>query len=112
MSVLEKATAHFSARMTNNLLKIDVPEWETKVFYRPSWSLKAQEPVNKLLAQSKQSEALAMTLIIRALDEEAKPMFRRADLTELMNKVDPEVVSRIVGEMSGEPLSEEEAVKN
>ena len=53
-----------------------------------------------------------MTFILRALDEDGKMIFKRANMTELMRSVDPEIISRVVSEMGGDEPDFDEATKN
>jgi hypothetical protein len=49
-----------------------------------------------------------MSLIMRALDEDGKAIWRPMELNEMMRNYDPEVVSRIVEEISdAEPTVDE-----
>ncbi len=112
MSIMELATAHFQARMTGELRQIEVPEWQTTLYHRPSWSLKQQAPVSKLNAQGRGEEALAQQLIIRALDADGNRLFKQADMTELMNKTDPDIITRIIVGMNSDTLTDEAAAKN
>lgn len=113
MSIIEKAVQDFQSKVSGGLNSVEVPEWDTTIYYKRTWSLKQQEPVNRLNSQGKATEAVVETLIIRALDEDGRPVFKRADKTELMNKVDPDVIARIVIEMSKEDdYSQEDVEKN
>jgi hypothetical protein len=54
-----------------------------------------------------------MTLILKAMYENGKKIFVKSDMTEISLSYSPEVVSRIVTEMSDdEPVTVEDAVKN
>ena len=57
-------------------------------------------------------EALVTVLIMRALDEEGKPLFKQADKFELMNGVDPEIVIRIANHILNTEPDAESAAKN
>ena len=66
-----------------------------------------------LADQDKKGEAIVESLIQRALDENGKHLFRSASRTELMRSVDPEIISRIVGEISGgDDFESEDIEKN
>lgn len=113
MSVIQNAVADFQSKLANDLKSVDVPEWKTRIYFRPSWSLKQQSEVNRLAFEGKRDEAMVEALIIRSLDENGDRVFKKSDKTELMTKVDPEVISRITIEMNREvELDEEDAVKN
>lgn len=66
----------------------------------------------ELTQNGKTAEAMAMTLIYRLIDEEGAPIFRKADKTELMRHVDPDVLSRIVGEVSSTDPDEDDIAGN
>ena len=53
-----------------------------------------------------------MTLIYRLIDEEGVPIFRKADKTELMRHVDPDVLARVVGDISSNDPDEDEVAGN
>ena len=99
MGVIDKVTTQFRQRLNGELQSIDVPEWDIKVYYKPIINFKAQEKIFKLVNEGKSSEAVCMTLIIRALDEHGKQMFQAGNMGELMHEVDPDVVSSIVSRM-------------
>jgi len=101
-SAINKATSHFRTRLNGELQSIDVPEWDIKVYYKPIINFKAQEKIFKLVSDSKSSEALCMTLVIRALDKDGKPLFQEGHMGTLMHEVDPDVVSGIVTKMGNE----------
>tara|TARA_B100000780_G_C21114683_1_gene450847 strand:- start:381 stop:725 length:345 start_codon:yes stop_codon:yes gene_type:complete len=111
--ILEAAKVHFSDRMSAELKCVDVPEWSTKIYFKPSMNFKDQGAVLKLHGDNKPAEAVIMTLIIKAMDQNGVKLFKRAHMTEMMMTVDPEVVSRIVTEMSDDDQpTVEDAVKN
>ena len=118
MSVLERAQAQFRERLGGGLRYLDVPEWPdadgnpTRVWFRPSLNLRQQQKILALSAQDKAAAAIAMPLILRALDEDGKPLFRQIELGEIMRGVDPDVVARIVSEMNADELSDDELEKN
>ena len=96
MSVLENAKAHFKQQMSNGLLYVEVPEWDTRVYFKPQANFQQQYRVLKLHSEGKLAEALIETLLIRALTEDGKQMFGFGDRDVLMREVDPEVILRVV----------------
>ena len=54
------------------------------------------------MSDGKSSEALCMTLVIRALDKDGKALFQEGHMATLMHEVDPDVVSGIVTQMGNE----------
>jgi len=100
MKVLDKATEHFKSQLAGELLTIEVPEWETTVYYKSVMTFAQQQKAIQLHAKGEMVEALVETLIARALDADGKKMFVSADRAILLNQVDPEVITRIVTEMN------------
>lgn len=95
MSVIANAKGHFKTKMTDKLEWVDCPEWDTKIYFKGSATLKQTEEIVALHRENKVAEALAQVLISRALNEDGSKMFTVADKFDLMNSVDPEVVTRI-----------------
>jgi len=112
-NILEAAKVHFSDRMSGDLKSVNVPEWGTKVYFKSSMNFKDQGAVLRLHGDNKPAEAVIMTLILKAMDKNGVKLFTRSNMTEMMLTVDPEVVSRIVTEMSDDDQpTVEDAVKN
>ncbi len=111
-TILEAAKVHFSDRMSGDLKSVNVPEWGTKVYFKSSMNFKDQGIVLKLHGDGLPAEAIVMTLILKSLNKDGSKMFVKADKTELLLRVDPEVVSRIVSEMSDDEPTVEDATKN
>ena len=106
-SAIEKATNHFRERLNGELLSLDVPEWGEngkpfKIYFKPLINFKAQEKIFKLVSESKSSEALCMTLVIRALNADGKQLIQEGHMGQLMHETDPDVVSGIVTRMGAE----------
>lgn len=98
--VLDKATAHFRNKITGDMRKIHVPEWETDIFFKEANTLKEEGKLIELAQQGKTVEALVETLIVKARNEDGTKMFGPMDKVVFMNEVDPNVIIRIVGEMN------------
>lgn len=116
--ILGDAKSHFRERMTGGLSKLEVPEWADSsgkapfIYYRPSMTMKEQGEIQKFVNDNKQAEAVVMALIIRARDENGDKLFRRANMTEMLNQIDPDVLTRIVTDMSSDDLDVDDAIKN
>jgi len=115
--MLEAAKVQFRERMSGKLKQADVPEWIVNgkpsiIYYKPSMNFREQGEVLKLHADNKQAEAVAMTFILRALDEDGTKLFKKANMTEIMTRFDPEIISRVVSEMGGDDPDVEDATKN
>ena len=106
MSVLEKATAQFRDKISGELSFVEVPEWgespdkPLKIYYKQALNFKAQGKILALFKQDKDQEAVCQSLIIKALDEDGKHIFQQTDMPNLLREVDPEIVNRILGEMT------------
>lgn len=98
---IEKAKAHYRAVMEGALYgPIHVDEWELDIYFKPSMTLAQQSEIYRLTQENKHMEALIQTIIVRSLDEDGKPLFKKADKVELMRSVDPDVVFKILDEMN------------
>ena len=95
MSVIANAKGHFKTKLTDKLEWVECPEWETKIYFKGSATLKQTEEVVALHRENKVAEALAVVLISRALNEDGSKMFTVADKFDMMNSVDPDVVTRL-----------------
>lgn len=98
--VIERATSHFRSKLNADMKSIYVPEWESKVFFKTSITLKEQSKLIELASSGKQVEALCESLIVKARNEDGTKMFSPADKVVLMNEVDPSVIIRVVGEIN------------
>lgn len=108
MSILDKAKAHYAAKLSAEPRSLLVPEWSSTVYIKPGISLASLGEIMELANSGKTAEAMALTLIHRLIDEDGKPVFRKVERLELMKSVDPDVLSRIVSEInSGDPDQED-----
>lgn len=115
VSVLDKATAHFRERISGELNSITVPEWDCKIYFKNSITLKDQSKLIELSQQGKTVEALVESLIVKARNSDGSKMFSIADKSVFLNEVDPNIVIRVVGEINQatqQDLSEEAVEKN
>lgn len=115
---MEAGKAHFKELVSSEPRCVEVPEWPIdgqpmKIYYKPTMNFKDQGVVLKLHGENKPAEAVCMTLILKAMDADGNKMFRRMDLEEMMRTFDPEIVSRVVAEMSEDDgVTVEDARKN
>lgn len=98
--VLEKATAHFREKIGGAMQHIYVPEWDCKIYFKPSVTLKEQSKLIELSQAGKTVEALVESLIVKARNEDGSKMFNIAEKVIFMNEVDPNIIIRVVGEMN------------
>lgn len=112
MNIMSKATGHFKSKMNNGLECFEVKEWDAKIWFKPSATIKQTEAMMKLHQEGKTMEAMVEVLIMRALDEEGAPLFKSADKFELMNGVDPNVVIAIASHILNFEPDQEDIAKN
>ena len=95
MSVLDNAKAHFDKLETK---VIEVEEWDTVIYATPF----TMGEKKKLWKHAKEDdiEFMVRTLLLKALNKDGEKMFDLSDKITLMNHVDPNVIVRIVGEIS------------
>jgi hypothetical protein len=115
MSAIDRATAHFSLYKTRT---IEVPEWgegegivAPLIIYCPPITLAQKQRISNYTDSMGVMEALAQTLILLAKDEAGKPLFTIADKHALMHRTDPDVLARVVREMT-RPRTVAEQEKN
>jgi hypothetical protein len=112
MSVLEKAKSHYQAKLHAEPQKIEIPEWDTVAYIKPSLNLSQLGEIMELSQSGKTAEAMAMTLIFRLVDGDGKPLFRKPEKIDLMRSVDPDVLARVVSQINGSDPSEEDVEGN
>jgi hypothetical protein len=113
--ILDKATAHFRNQISGEMKSVVVPEWDCKIYYKTSTTLREEGKILELSQQGKTVEALVESLIVRARNEDGTKMFTVGDKSTLLNEVDPKVLIRAIGEMnqvSIEELDLDNAEKN
>jgi len=95
VSVLDNAKAHFDKLETK---VIEVEEWETVIYATPF----TMGEKKKLWKHAKEDdiEFMVRTLLLKALNKDGSKMFDISDKITLMNHVDPNVIVRVVGDIS------------
>lgn len=113
MNALELGKKHFTERMSV-IKSLVVPEWGgLEIFYKPSMTMKDTGKILKLHSEGELAEAIIMTLIIKALRKDGKKMYVPADRLVMSLQFCPDVISRVVTEMSDdEQFTAEDATKN
>lgn len=115
MTVLNNAKEHFKEIANQGTAHIDVPEWNTVVYWKiGGLNFAQQSKVIELQNAGKSADALVEMMIMRALDADGKRMFKLAEKTELMREVDPNVILKVVTAMgdSESDAEGEDPVKN
>lgn len=100
ISAIQKATAHYKTQIGGELKSFKVDEWDLTIFYRPITSLRAEADVVQLSQAGKTVEALVMSIINKARDENGKLMFSKHDKDTFMNEVDPQVVLKVANKLN------------
>ena len=112
-SPIDKMTGHFRTKISGDMQKVYVDEWDMPIWYKPSNTLSEEAEQVKLAQEGKTVEALVATLITKARNEDGTKMFKKVDKVTMMNEVDPSVLIRVVGEMNVESTVDfEEVEKN
>jgi len=111
MSVLDNATAHFKQSLSVEMKSIEVPEWETTLYFKSVSTFAEEQKVIQLNNDGKIVEALVESLISKSRDADGKRVFKGADRTSIMNEVDPAIIMRIVTEMNSAELDDDELGK-
>lgn len=100
MSIVTNAKKHFKEKLSGGLQKVVVPEWETDVYFKSSYSFAVESKIIALQQQGKTVEALVETLMLKALDPDGKPLFNKGDKNALMFEIDPNVIIRVCTEIN------------
>jgi cytidylate kinase len=98
--ILDKATAHFRDKISGDMKTVYVPEWDCKIYFKASITLREQSKLIELASQGKTVEALVETLIVKARNEDGSKMFTMPEKAIFMNEVDPNVIIRVVSEIN------------
>ena len=113
--VIAKAVEHFKGRNDAEMNSIEVPEWDTTIYYKNVSTFADQSKVMTLHQQGKVVEALVETIITKARTKDGKKMFQPAERTYLLNECDPEVLLKIATTLNSTQTQEydvDETAKN
>ncbi len=98
--VLSKAKTHFAEISNKGMDSMHVPEWDTTVYWKiGGLNFASQSKIIELQQKGQSAEALIEMLIMRALQQDGKKMFRPMEKAILMKDVDPNVILQIVTAM-------------
>ena len=111
-SILEKAKAHYQEKLSAEPRRLDVPEWDSVVYVKPTMNLARMGEILELTNQNKTAEAMALTLCYRLVDEKGQPVFHKAERLELLRTCDPDVLSRLVSEVNSDQLNPEDVSRD
>jgi len=121
---LLKARQHFANyRSPEQLIEIKVPEWDMSIWYWPHLSAGERRSINIAAQAGATIEGdsarmimdrhgrEAMEVIVRARDVRGDLIFTESEFDALLG-CDPDVISRISGEMRDQYTQAEDAAKN
>lgn len=106
-NAIGKITTHFRNKISGEMKKLVVPEWDLTIYYKPSITLKEQGKIIEAATKGNQLEALVEAFIIKARNEDGSKMFLSADKATFMNEADPDVLIRVVAGMNVDNEAEE-----
>lgn len=112
MSVINNAKEHMHSVLAAGLNHVEVPEWQTTVYFKAASTFAQEQKIIELHSKGKLVEALVETLIMKSLDQDGNRIFTQADRIVLMREVDPEVIIRICSEMNAAKEAAKEALGN
>ena len=98
-SVLGNATAHFRNALSQELKSVEVPEWDSTIYFKTATTFATEKKILDLHSKGEMVEALVETLLHKALDKDGNRVFTNADKVVMMREVDPEIIIRVVSEM-------------
>lgn len=112
MSIMDAAKAHYETVISADPKPITIDEWGGTFFVRPQISVKKKMEIQKKLTGSEMDQGLALSLIYYLVDDEGKPCFNKADMPEMCQSIDPDVLIRVAGEIAELQPSQEEIEGN
>ena len=112
MSVITNARNHYKNQIGGELKSIEVPEWETTVYYKTVSNFVEEQKIIELHNKGELVGALVETLIQKARHADGKKMFSNADRDVLMREVDPNVIIRVCTEINRNKALGEESLGN
>lgn len=105
--IFESISAHFNATRS-----IEVPEWNTTIFWKPITALDQEKVMRAVKAKGGSDTELGYRMLIeKALNASGEKMFDIGKLEFLRTQADAMVVARIVAAMTA-TLTVEDAAKN
>jgi len=112
-TALERAKAHWSAKLDAGPRIIEVPEWgddsgPLKIYVFPANLAQRNKVFQK--AKGEDLNALADVIILRARTEAGTPIFKPGDRAEFTHHIDPDVVASVAGKIMEDLEVSEEAV--
>jgi len=112
MNILDRVVAHYNQK---EVTRIEVPEWPDEngkptVMFSQPWSLEDRRKLVRASSED-ENEFLIRLLILKLEDENGEKVFDLSHKPALLKKADPNIVSRITGQIM-KSLSVEEQSGN
>ena len=112
MSLRDNIKGHFKAKVSGELQKLTVEEWQTDIYYKNAYSFAVESKIIALQQENKVVEALVESILLKSLDPDGKTLFNSADRNMLMYEADPAVLLRIATVLNSATSDYEEVGKN
>lgn len=110
-SIKAKALAHFKAKLAGNLFSYKVEEWDCDIYYRATANMATEAKIMNLTQTGKTAEALVESIVLKALDENGKRIFKEIDRIELLHETDPSVLIKVAGVLNNANSESIEAIE-
>lgn len=110
MNIIDRAKSHFESQ---GLTRIEVPEWPDEngnatVLFSQPFTLQERKTLQKY-AKEDDLEFVIRLVIMKAMNEAGEKVFDISDKPVFLNRVDPNVITRIAEEMMMSPSTQEMA---
>ena len=112
INVLSNAKTHFRSALGAELQSIEVPEWNSTIYFKTASSFNVEKKILDLHSKGSMVEALIETLLQKSLNKDGSKVFAPADKVVLMREVDPDVIIRVVSAMNAAKDEAKESLGN
>lgn len=104
-ALLNVAEDHFKQKLAAPMYRVDVPEWQiddrpVSMYFKPP-TLAERDAIFQCIRKGT-LESIAQTLVTRARDESGRLMFRQVHVYQLMNRVDPAILDRVLDQLAAQ----------
>lgn len=115
LELRKSMTAHFRARIAEETVVVEVPEWPVKdvdgkevplKIHSHTMSLRQRDRVYKIMSEGSTLLSFAEAILEMAHDEEGKPIWPEGQARDIqrdvmLDETDPDVIMRVTREMRG-----------
>ena len=112
MSIMDAAKQHFDDVLSADPKPILIEEWGGTFYKRPQISAKKKFEITNKMNAGQTDEGFSLALIYYLIDAEGNPVFKKADLFEMVRSIDPDVLIRVAGEIADMQPSQEDIEGN